>query len=249
MKGATAAARAGGGGGPVTVGRRVALVPAGTFVMGSPEGRPHSSRDEIPAHAVTITRPFFLGVYAVTQEEFVRVMGFNPSSRAVPGGPAESVDFAMAMRFVESLNRLEGTGRYRLPTEAEWERAARGGTSTDYFFGDDPEAIGRYAWHKGNSGGGASPVGRLAPNPYGLYDVIGNVFEWTADPYDEFYYEASPILDPSGPIGDFDVRSVRGCAWDMDFHHCRSADRGNLSGRERLPNQGLRIAYTAEQAG
>jgi formylglycine-generating enzyme required for sulfatase activity len=225
---------------------RFALVPAGTFSMGSAEGGPFSARNERPVHQVTISRPFYMGVCEVTQEQWTRVMGSNPSAAPLGDGPVESVSHSDALAFVDALNRFEGTSRYRLPTEAEWEFAARGGATTDYFFGDAPEDIGKYAWHKGNSGGSIRPAGMLLPNQYGLFDILGNVYEWTSDLYDEFYYEVSPARDPSGPSDDREVRSVRGCAWDADYYRCRSADRGNLAPGERLPNQGFRIAYTAD---
>jgi formylglycine-generating enzyme required for sulfatase activity len=224
------------------------LIPAGTFSMGSPEGRPFSFRDEMPVHQVKVTRPFYLGVCEVTQEQWTSVMGSNPSETRIPGAPVESVSYDEALAFIAELNRLEGTMRYRLPTEAEWEKALRGGTDTDYFFGDAPEELSRYAWHRGNSGGRIRPAGQLLPNPHGLFDILGNVFEWTADAYGEFYYEASPMVDPAGPLAQDGraIRSVRGCAFDMDYFHCRSSDRGNLTPQEKLPNQGFRIAYTAQ---
>jgi formylglycine-generating enzyme required for sulfatase activity len=214
--------------------------------MGSPPGRPFSNRDERPVHAVALTRPFYLGVHEVTQGQWVEVMGFNPSREVDLRAPVDSVNYAEVMAFLASLNRQVGDGRYRLPTEAEWEYAARGGTDTDYFFGSDPEGIDRYAWHKGNSGGATHPVGQLAPNRFGLYDIIGNVYEWLADHYDEFYYEVSPLEDPSGPVDESGIRSVRGCSFDIEYHNCRSADRGSLVAHEKRPNQGFRIAYTAE---
>ncbi|MDR3154441.1 MAG: formylglycine-generating enzyme family protein [Deltaproteobacteria bacterium] len=226
---------------------RFALVPAGSFVMGSDAGRPFSFRDEHPPHQVTISRPFYLGVLEVTQEQWGRVMGFNPSGTVLPGGPVESVSAAEALEFVEAFNRFEETARYRLPTEAEWEYAARGGSDTDYFFGQGPEQVGEYAWHKGNSDGKLHPAGLLRPNPLGLHDIIGNVYEWTADSYGEYYYEVSPILDPQGPAGSGELRSVRGCAFDAEYFNCRSADRGSLSSDEKRPNQGFRIAYTGGQ--
>jgi formylglycine-generating enzyme required for sulfatase activity len=225
---------------------KFALVPAGTFSMGSAEGRPFSFRDERPIHQVKITRTFYLGVFEVTQEQWTQVMGVSPGGKGIPGAPSESVSYDQALAFLEAMNRMEGTMRYRLPTEAEWERAVRGGNDADYFFGNGPEELAKYAWYRGNSGGSTRPVGQLLPNPYGLFDILGNVFEWTSDAYDEFYYEVSPIADPAGPQDGRQIRSVRGCAFDMDFFHCRSADRGNLTPHEMLPNQGFRVAYTAE---
>ncbi|MDR1080750.1 MAG: formylglycine-generating enzyme family protein [Deltaproteobacteria bacterium] len=225
---------------------RFALVPDGTFSMGSPEGRPFSFRDEMPVHQVRLTRPFYLGVFEVTEEQWDLVMGESTGGNRPPGAPAQSVSYDRAMAFVAAMNRMEGTMRYRLPTEAEWERAARGGSVSDYFFGDGPEELAKFAWYNGNSGGSARPVGQLLPNPYGLFDILGNVFEWTSDAYDEFYYEVSPMVDPVGPQDGRQLRSVRGCAFDMDYFPCRSADRGNLTPHEKLPNQGFRVAYTAE---
>jgi len=171
----------------------------GTFVMGG-----ECTKDskwtcvEVPKHEVTITKGFFLGKYEVTQAQFQAIMGYNPNGvTKAPNCPVDNVGEADAFKFCDDL--AEKTGRdVRLPTEAEWEYACRAGSDTSYFFGDDPSRLGDYAWFQDNDGGKSHPVGQKKPNPWGLYDICGNVWERVSDRYARDYYAKSPKEDPTG---------------------------------------------------
>jgi len=172
----------------------------GTFTMGG-----ESKEDgrftcvEVPKHEVTLTQGFYLGKYEVTQQQFEAIMGNNPSrSTKAPDCPVDNVSAADALAFCDKLARKSGQ-QARLPTEAEWEYASRAGRDTKWFFGNDPAAIGEYAWFKGNAGGKSHPVGRKKANPWGLHDIYGNVNERISDTYVRNYYAQSPKLDPTGP--------------------------------------------------
>jgi formylglycine-generating enzyme required for sulfatase activity len=172
----------------------------GTFTMGgerTTDGRFECV--EVPKHEVKLTKGFYLGKYEVTQAQYEAVMGSNPSrSTKGPDHPVDNVGEQDAREFCEKL--AEKTGQeVRLPTEAEWEYAARAGTDTKWFFGDDPSALGDYAWFKDNSGGKSQPVGQKKPNPWGLYDIYGNVCERISDTYAKNYYAQGPKIDPTGP--------------------------------------------------
>jgi len=166
----------------------------GEFIMGcSPPNFP-CDPNERPAHRVGITRGFQIGKYGVTQAQWEAVMGSNPSQFPGPDRPVENVnEWEDAQEFIKRLNSFQDGYRYRLPTEAEWEYAARAGSQGPY--NAPVDAIG---WHSGNSGGVTHPVGQKAPNAWGLYDTQGNVWEWVQDWYSPYYSE-SPVLDPRGP--------------------------------------------------
>ena len=172
----------------------------GSFVMGG-----ESTKDgrfqcvEVPKHKVTITEGFYLGKYEVTQAQYQAIMGSNPSrATKAPNCPVDNVSEADALKFCDDLAHKTGRDA-RLPTEAEWEYACRAGSSTKWFFGDDPSRLGDYAWFKDNDGGKSHPVGQKKPNPWGLYDICGNVCERIADTYARDYYKKSPKKDPTGP--------------------------------------------------
>ncbi|MBL7223670.1 MAG: SUMF1/EgtB/PvdO family nonheme iron enzyme [Candidatus Brocadiae bacterium] len=172
----------------------------GTFVMGGEsktDGRFQCV--EVPKHEVKLTRGFYLGRYEVTQAQYQAIMGSNPSrSTKAPNCPVDNVASPDALTFCEKL--AEKTGRdVRLPTEAEWEYASRAGKDTKWFFGNDPSPLGEYAWFKDNAGGKSHPVGEKKPNPWGLYDIYGNVCERISDTYARNYYANSPKKDPTGP--------------------------------------------------
>jgi formylglycine-generating enzyme required for sulfatase activity len=172
----------------------------GTFVMGGvSKTDSRFTCVEVPKHAVTITKGFYMGKYEVTQAQYQAIMGSNPSrSTKAPNCPVDNVAAPDALKFCEVL--AEKTGREaRLPTEAEWEYASRGGKSTRWFFGKAPARLGDYAWFKDNAGGKSHPVGQKKPNPWGLYDIYGNVCERISDTYARNYYAKSPKTDPTGP--------------------------------------------------
>jgi formylglycine-generating enzyme required for sulfatase activity len=169
-------------------------IPAGTFQMGDLSGAGYAT--ERPAHSVTISRPFYLGRFEVTQAQWVRVMGATSFYRTGDNQPAEFISWSDAQDFCQQVSALTGRTA-RLPTEAEWEYACRAGTSTDYFFGNDSAGLSAYAWYGGDSGSQTHDVGGKLPNPWGLYDMLGNVWEMCQDWYGA--YDAAAVVDPTGP--------------------------------------------------
>jgi formylglycine-generating enzyme required for sulfatase activity len=233
-----------------TIGMKLVLIPAGEFLMGSPDSDKDAQADEKPQHRVRITRPFYLGAYEVTQGQFQAVTGMNPSRfKGSDDLPMECVSWEDAMAFCSRLNELE-KGQlqgeiYRLPTEAEWEYACRAGTSTRFGFGDDEGALGEYAWFAGNRDGKQHhPVGQKRPNAWGLYDMHGNVLEWCWDWYEWKYYVNLPGTDPSGASGSWG-RVCRGGSWVWwsDYpRFCRVAYRNANTPGCRLDCLGFRVA-------
>ncbi len=219
-----------------SVGMRLALIPSGTFQMGSPGG----GDDERPVRMVTISRPFYLGTTEVTNEQFTRVMQkapFFPDDP--PSKPVVFVSWHQAKDFCLRLSVLENAV-YRLPTEAEWEYACRAGTTTEFFWGDAWQD--GFAWAHPNSGRptrSTHPVGTLQPNGWGLYDMSGNVGEWCEDVYAPAY-PPGDATDPKGPPqGDF--RVVRGGAYDHTPDGVRSAARGRHPPGEAARGPGFRV--------
>jgi formylglycine-generating enzyme required for sulfatase activity len=172
----------------------------GTFVMGGENAKDGKWECvEVPKHEVTLTKGFYLGKYEVTQAQYQLVMGSNPSKASKdPNCPVDTVGESEATDFCAKVSERTGQ-EVRLPTEAEWEYACRAGSKTAWFFGDDPSTLGDYAWFKDNDGGQSHPVGQKKPNPWGLYDICGNVSERVADRYAKDYYAKSPKEDPTGP--------------------------------------------------
>ncbi|HVW22231.1 MAG TPA: formylglycine-generating enzyme family protein [Opitutaceae bacterium] len=197
------------------------LIPAGTFEMGSPENL--GGDDESPRHAVTISRSFYLGKYEVTQEQWQAVTGANPSHFRGAGRPVESVSWNDCQKFLAQLAARTGR-RFRLPTEAQWEYACRAGTDTPWSFGAQDERAGDYAWCGANSGGATHRVGAKRPNPWGLYDMHGNVAEWCADVYAKHTYDGGAATDPAGPARGPSM-VCRGGAWGDDSDMLRCAYR------------------------
>jgi formylglycine-generating enzyme required for sulfatase activity len=228
-----------------SIGMKFVLIPAGTFMMGADKNDEDAADDEQPRHQVTISKPFYLGVYEVTQQQWTAVMGNNPSYHKGDDNPVEMVSWDDAQDFIKRLNQKEAHSRYRLPTEAEWEYAARAGSTSTYFFGDDESQLGDHAWYYDNSGKETHPVGQKRPNAWGLYDIIGNVNEWVGDWWGETYYANSPSSDPTGPLSGHD-RAVRGSSWNSDARICRSAYRGRHEPSSRDEFAGFRLAFSPE---
>ena len=223
-------------------GIRFAYIPAGTFWMGSPEDETGRHEDE-SLHQVRLTKGFYMQITPVTQGQWEAVMGDNPShfKEAGPDAPVEQVSWEDAQKFIEMLNFTVDSYHLRLPTEAEWEYACRAGTQTEYHFGDDPAELKENDWYEENSGGKTHPVCQLKPNPWGLYDMHGNVAEWCQDWFGD--YPNRPMTDPTGPEpGAF--RVLRGGAWSDDARLCRAADRSGDTPVSR--NRGLGFRLLAE---
>ena len=239
-----------------SIGMKLVLIPPGKFMMGSPDSASFPPNQK-PQHQVRITKPFFLGKYEVTQEQYEKVMGTNPSAFSKSGLysekfadrdtgdlPVEMVSLADAQEFCRKLSELPGekeAGRhYRLPTEAEWEYACRAGSTTKWCFGNDQSRLGNYAWYRKNSEGETHQVGRKNPNAWGLHDMHGNVWEWCTDWHDVEYYRNSPTDDPTGPSEGSDRVSRGGCCLNQ-AHYSWSATRFFDSPGRQDVNLGLRV--------
>ncbi|MDR3323848.1 MAG: formylglycine-generating enzyme family protein [Zoogloeaceae bacterium] len=228
-----------------SVGMEFVRIPAGDFFMGTSQEPPHDWvwEDEFPSHSMHISESFYLGKHEVTQSEWEAVMGKNPSHFQGADLPVENVSWDDIQIFIQRLNRKEETERYRLPTEAEWEYAARAGTTTFWSFGN--KSAGQYAWYSSNSDQQTHPVGQKEPNPWGLYDMHGNVWEWVEDWYDETYYAKSPATDATGPAEG--IRHVlRGGGWDCTTGYMRSAIRSFDLPENKNERSGFRLAFSSE---
>ena len=218
----------------------------GEFLMGSTSR--HADDDEQPVTRVKISQGFYLGKYEVIQAEWQAVMGNNPSRFSGCGRcPVEKVSWEDVQFFIGRLNAKSRGGRYRLPTEAEWEYAARSGTTTDTYAGDvtvplgnDPVVNG-IAWYSANSGDRTHPVGQKAPNGFGIYDMMGNVWEWVGDW--KGGYSGGAVTDPAGPESG-SSRVNRGGGWGGNAGFCRSANRDRNSPGARFTALGFRLLRT-----
>jgi formylglycine-generating enzyme required for sulfatase activity len=234
---------------------RYAYIPPGTFTMGSPASEQDRSSDEGPQTVVTLTRGFWMGKYEVTQGEYVAMMGSNPSSfTGNLNRPVEQVTWYEATNYCarltaqeRSAGRLPAGWAYRLPTEAEWEYAARAGTTTRFSYGDDPgyAQLGTFAWHVANSGNTTHPVGQKQPNPWGLNDMYGNVWEWCWDWYGGSLPGGS-VTDPTGS-GSGSDRVLRGGSWFHGGQYCRAARRDGGRPDSRFNDRGFRVVLAAGQ--
>lgn len=210
------------------------LVRAGTFTMGAPAGERGRHAWEWPPHRVTITRDFYLSVHETTQAQWVALMGANPSKGFGTGSdyPVYYVSWEDCQRFIGTLNET-GQGRFRLPTEAEWEYACRAGTTSRFSFGDaldcgdvcaPCDTMEKYMWWCGNNRpNGAKETGLKLPNPWGFHDMHGNMYEWCADWWGD-PRDRGAVTDPTGPP-DGKHRVLRGGGWSYDAVGCRSAFR------------------------
>ena len=183
------------------------LIRPGSFMMGCSADDQDCYSEEKPSHSVQITRSFELGKFQVTQFQYEDVMGTNPSYFLGPNHPVEGVNWDDAQKFCEKLNSRNDGYHYRLPTEAEWEYAARAGDPSPRY-----GLLHEIAWYHDNSEGTTHPVGLKKPNAFGLYDVLGNVWEWVQDRYAPDYYSHSPEQDPQGPSNG-EYRIARGGSW------------------------------------
>ena len=227
-------------------------IPAGEFDMGSPASEIDRSDFEGPVHRVKISKAFYMGKYEITQKQWRDVMGTNPSYFKGDNLPVENVSWNDAQEFIKKLNEKEGLNKYRLPSEAEWEYAARAGTTSRYSFGDDESKLGDYAWYAENSGlrppkkgdyfgydeddwinnkwnGITHDVGQNKPNPWGLYDMYGNVREWVQDTYHD-NYTGAPV-DGSAWESESGYSNIvsRGGSWFINARACRSASRAPIA--------------------
>ena len=256
-----------------SLGMRFLAVRPGTFEMGSPRTEPRRFADETPRRT-TLTQPFYLSVFPTTQAEWRAVVGTNPSkNRGVKRAPVERVSWIDCVDFIEKLNSdeylLELTTflgpewRYGLPTEARWEFACRAGTTTAFSFGETATGsegafgrlnVGSSDDEERNGGGrkrGANgleettcEVGLFPPNPWGFYDMHGNVCEWTADRYGD--YDPTRNVDPVGPASGAE-RVARGGSWRSPAENCRSASRFNFLATYRGDNCGLRVGIFRQE--
>jgi formylglycine-generating enzyme required for sulfatase activity len=229
---------------------RMIPVKPGTFIMGSPSTETGSGTNERPQHEVTLTKEYYIGETQVTQALWIAVMGTNPSShKGNKDLPVEHVSFIDCQAFIAKLNELTGK-KFRLPTEAEWEFAARGGTlSKGYMFPgtSSPQQGGKpkeYIWYTSNSNGTTQPVAQKQPNELGIYDMGGNVFEWCQDWY-KYPYPSEPVTDPTGPTSG-SMHVYRGGAYNRPVNECRSAYRYMGVQTFKAGHVGLRLALDLE---
>jgi formylglycine-generating enzyme len=218
------------------------FVKGAIFRMGSNRG----SNNEQPVHDV-ILYDFYIGKYEVTQAEWYRVMTKDPSDRYFAGCdscPVERVTYDHVQEFIRELNRLTGQN-YRLPTEAEWEYAARGGALSQGFKYSGSNSIDSVAWYDGNSGNEAHPIGRKKPNELGIYDMSGNIYEWCSDWYSPDYYKISLKENPTGPAEGTE-RVIRGGSWFFDRSGLRVAEREGGNPDFRYGYIGFRLCRSAE---
>lgn len=219
-------------------------IPAGTFLMGSGA---NGIKDETPRHMVWIKKNFYLGKTELSQRQWNAVMKENPSNvKGNPDLPVEGASWNLCAKFIDQMNTL-GEGGFRMPSEAEWEYACHAGTTSRWFFGDDPKELVKYAWTGANSGGTTHVGGGKLPNPFGLHDILGGVFEWVADWYHPNYTDAPAdgsawnVKDPENPW-----RVCRGGAFHMGETISTPAYRTVQYPNEDQSWYGLRLAFDAE---
>ena len=212
-------------------------VGAGSFIMGCTSEQGNCDSDESPYHRVTISSDYYIGKYEVTQELYEAVMGVNPSNFKGFDRPVEMVSWNDAQEFCAELSRMTGR-RFRLPTEAEWEYAARGGNKCTNAKFSGSSSVANVAWYTDNSGGQTHPVGKLRPNELGIYDMSGNVWEWCQDWYGT--YGSNTQTDPQGPSSG-QYRVLRGGSWYNYASRCRVAIRSYFSPGYRFNYCGFRV--------
>ena len=214
------------------------VVPAGRFLLGSATASAPES--EKPQHIVTLDRPFAIGKYEVTQAEWTAMMMMNLSGYPGERRPVDGATWREAQEFVRRLSMKTGK-QYRLPTEAEWEYAARAGTMTEFLTGNIPVGLDQYAWFTQNSDKQTQPVGGKQPNAFGLHDVFGNVYEWTQDCYND-HHKNAPIDGRAATGSAACPRVVKGGSYFSRPDNLRPADRGRYSADKGDVTLGLRVA-------
>ncbi len=221
-----------------TLGMEFVAIDAGRFDMG---GSNTGVANEAPVRQVKVA-PFYLGRYEVTQAEWFEVMGTNPSQYKDPRRPVDQVTWIEVQEFIQRLNLKEETNAYRLPSEAEWEYAARAGHHGDYGFDGGSALLSRYAWYGQRGNVGTRPVGQRLANAWGLYDMHGNVWEWVEDCWHDDYQGAPARSGPWLEGGDCGVRVLRGGAWNSEAFYVRSRVRGGYGYDLNDVGNGFRLA-------
>jgi formylglycine-generating enzyme required for sulfatase activity len=225
---------------------KLVQIPAGKFLMGSRDTEKDRHKNEVQ-HEVMISKPFYMGVYEVTQAQWRAVMGTNPSFFKGDNRPVEMVSWDDCQSFCRALSAKVGR-TIRLPSEAEWEYACRAGTKTQFYFGDDVSRLDQCAWYDGNSSTGSSDmqshdVGGKTPNAWGLHDMHGNVWEWCQDWYG--VYPAGVQTDPTGPP-NASFRVLRGGSCVSYADICRTAYRGYRNPGYRSDHDGFRLVLDSK---
>ncbi len=215
-------------------------VEAGSFDMGATSEMQNPYSDEKPVHRVTLTNNYYVGKYEVTQALWQAVMGSNPSIFKGDDLPVEEVSWKDCQKFITKLNAMTGK-RFRLPSEAEWEYAARGGKKSRGYLYSGSNAIGDVAWYEGNSSFMTHAVGTKQPNELGIYDMTGNVWEWCQDRYGS--YSSSPQTNPTGAVGG-SRRVFRGGSWSYSARRCCTSSRSGYSPGYRRYDLGLRLVLS-----
>lgn len=220
---------------------KMVFVEGGTFMMGAMDKDEEAKENEKPTHSVSLNN-FYIGETEVTQSLWMSVMGENPSNFPGTNKPVESISWEECKDFINTLNNLLSKDLngmlFRLPTEAEWEFAARGGNKSKGYFYSGSNIVGEVAWYVDNSDQQTHIVKQKAPNELGLYDMSGNVWEWCSDWYDAEYYSSSPSNNPKGPSSGT-YRVIRGGSWGHYDRFCRFSYRG----RESAENKGIRLGF------
>ena len=230
-----------------SIGMKFVWIPSGSFMMGSPKEEKERGKDE-NQHKVTLTKGFYMGVYAVTQEHWEEIMGNNPSHfKGEKNLPVDSVSWDDCQAFIKKL-REKDKKPYRLPTEAEWEYGCRAGTTTPFHFGktistDQANYNGTFTYGEGNKGvyrEKTTPVGTFPANAFGLYEMHGNVIQWCQDRFGD--YPQKDVIDPQGPEKGR-IRVLRGGPWSVNPRYCRSACRDGDEPGTRDGGIGFRVCF------
>jgi formylglycine-generating enzyme required for sulfatase activity len=226
----------------------LAWIPPGEFMMGSPGSEKGRFEDESPQHPVRLSKGFWMGKFEVTQEQWERMMGGNPSIFKNARSPVENVSWDECQEFLNKMNasvpaqglKRDDGNKFRLPSEAEWEYACRAGTSARFNLGDADGDLDQAGWYSGNSGNSTHPVGEKQANAWGLFDMNGNVMEWCQDWYGP--YAGGAVTDPGGPwMGPTASRVLRGGSWFNASGFCRSAYRSHSAPLFRFSRIGFRV--------